>query len=63
MLVYAHANQLVISQNIAILPEREPAKRTKTAYIDMYSREKAVHASYEVGAIYGLIVKIKLAVE
>jgi hypothetical protein len=29
----------------------------------MYSREKAVHASYQVGSIYGLIVKIKLARE
>jgi len=29
----------------------------------MYSRKEAIHASYEVGGIYGLIVKIKLAVE
>ncbi|KAH6867031.1 hypothetical protein BKA58DRAFT_216328 [Alternaria rosae] len=50
-------------RNIAILPEREPVKRTRTAYIDMYSRDEAVRASYEVGSIYGLIVKIKLAVE
>jgi hypothetical protein len=29
----------------------------------MYSRKVAVRASYEVGGIFGLIVKIKLAVE
>ncbi|KAI4691472.1 uncharacterized protein J4E84_003766 [Alternaria hordeiaustralica] len=50
-------------RNITILPEREPVKRTRTAYIDMDSRKEAIRASYEVGSIYGLIVKIKLAVE
>jgi hypothetical protein len=29
----------------------------------MESRKEAIRASYEVGSIYGLIVKIKLAVE
>jgi hypothetical protein len=29
----------------------------------MDSRKAAVRASYEVGGIYGLVVKIKLAVE
>ncbi|KAG9196602.1 hypothetical protein G6011_01723 [Alternaria panax] len=50
-------------RNITILSKRDPVKRTRTAYVDMYSRKVAVHASYEVGGIFGLIVKIKLAVE
>ncbi|KAL1793116.1 hypothetical protein ACET3X_008098 [Alternaria dauci] len=50
-------------RNVTILSVRDPVKRTRTAYVDMYSREVAVRASYEFGGIFGLIVKIKLAVE
>ncbi|CAN9411628.1 unnamed protein product [Alternaria alternata] len=50
-------------RNVTILSVRDPFKRTRTAYVDMYSRKVAVRASYEVGGIFGLIVKIKLAVE
>ncbi|CAI9634972.1 unnamed protein product [Alternaria burnsii] len=50
-------------RNVTILSVRDPVKRTRTAYVDMYSRKVAVRASYEVGGIFGLIVKIKLAVE
>ncbi|CAN9389181.1 unnamed protein product [Alternaria alternata] len=50
-------------RNVTILSVRDPVKRTRTAYVDMYSRKVAVRASYEVGSIFGLIVKIKLAVE
>ncbi|KAB2100922.1 hypothetical protein AG0111_0g10775 [Alternaria gaisen] len=50
-------------RNVNILSVRDPVKRTRTAYVDMYSRKVAVRASYEVGGIFGLIVKIKLAVE
>lgn len=51
------------SRDVTLLSKRDPLKRTRTAYVDMYSRNVAVRASYEVGGIFGLIVKIKLAVE
>jgi hypothetical protein len=38
-------------------------KKNRAAHVDMDSRKAAVHASYEVGGIYGLVAKIKLAVE
>ena len=57
-----HAN-LLFSVDVTLLPDREPVKRTRTAYVDMDSRKVAVRASYEVGGIYGLVVKIRLAVE
>jgi hypothetical protein len=57
-----HAN-LLFSVEVTLLPERDPVKRTRTAHVDMDSRKATVHASYEVGGIYGLVAKIKLAVE
>lgn len=58
-----YTNAYFTSRNVTILSVRDPVKRTRTAYVDMYSRKVAVRASYEVGGIFGLIVKIKLAVE
>ncbi|KAF1953829.1 hypothetical protein CC80DRAFT_595399 [Byssothecium circinans] len=48
---------------ITILDERDPVKRTQTAYIDMDRREAARFASFIFGFIYGLRVDIRLAVE
>jgi hypothetical protein len=55
------ANKL-FSIDVTLLPERDPVKRTRTAHVDMDSRWAAVRASYEVGGIYGLVIKIQLAV-
>ncbi|CAE7201543.1 RNA-binding protein [Pyrenophora teres f. teres] len=49
--------------SITIHPERDQVKRTRTAHVDMTTRSSAVRASYEVGGIFGLMVKIRLAVE
>ena len=57
-----HAN-LLFSVDVTLLPDHDSVKRTRTAHVDMDSRKAAVRASYEFGAIYGLLVKIKLAVE
>jgi len=51
------------SRNLRILEERHPVKRTRTAYIDMYTRTAARQASYMVGSIYGLMVHVRLAEE
>ncbi|KAJ4321764.1 hypothetical protein N0V94_002731 [Neodidymelliopsis sp. IMI 364377] len=48
---------------ITFLPDRDPLRRTQTAHIDMSSKETAMRASYLTGAVYGLIVDIRLAVE
>jgi hypothetical protein len=53
----------VASRNLEILTEREPVKRTQTAYIDMYTRMAAKQASHTTGAIYGLMVNVRLAEE
>ncbi|USP79759.1 uncharacterized protein yc1106_07033 [Curvularia clavata] len=50
-------------RDITLLPDRDPVKRTRTAYVDMSSRTAAVCASFEFGYIYGLKVQSKLAVE
>jgi hypothetical protein len=54
---------LLSSVDVTLLPDRDPVKGTRAAHVDMDSRRAAVHASFEVGGIYGLVVKIKLAVE
>ena len=51
------------SVDIVLLPERDPLKRTQTAYIDMSSRKAVIQASYTTGEVYGLIFNVKLAVE
>ncbi|KAI2479513.1 RNA-binding protein [Pyrenophora tritici-repentis] len=55
--------EFFIDYSITIHPERDPVKRTRTAHVDMTTRSSAVRASYEVGGIFGLVVKIRLAVE
>ncbi|KAF1943473.1 hypothetical protein EJ02DRAFT_421315 [Clathrospora elynae] len=50
-------------RDVTLMNERDPIKRTKTAHVDMYTRKPAVRASYEVGAIFGLTLNIRLAVE
>ncbi|KAF1836618.1 hypothetical protein BDW02DRAFT_221251 [Decorospora gaudefroyi] len=50
-------------RKISLLAERVPVKGTRTAHVDMYSREAAVLASFEYGFIYALCVHMKLAVE
>lgn len=51
------------SADITLLPDRDPLKRTQTAYIDMASRKAAIQAAYTTGEIYGLIFEVKLAVK
>ena len=51
------------SREIRFLDEREPIKRTRTAYVDMYTRELAKRASRFIGHIFGLLVDINLAVD
>ncbi|KAF2034728.1 hypothetical protein EK21DRAFT_107856 [Setomelanomma holmii] len=50
-------------QEIKVLAERDPVKRTKLAHVDMYTRDAAVRASFMVGHVFGLMLKIQLAVE
>lgn len=54
---------LSASKNIRILDERVPIRRTRTAYIDMYTRNAAWMANNKFGFIYGLMVHSRLAVE
>ncbi|KAL5426812.1 hypothetical protein PMIN04_001748 [Paraphaeosphaeria minitans] len=49
-------------RNIKMLA-RDPASRTQTALVDMYTKDAAKQASYTMGAIFGLIVKTGLATE
>ncbi|KAL1595826.1 hypothetical protein SLS60_009516 [Paraconiothyrium brasiliense] len=49
-------------QDIKML-SRDPLSRTQTAHVDMYTRGAARQASYAMGSIFGLIVKIRLATE
>ncbi|KAJ4344563.1 uncharacterized protein N0V89_012307 [Didymosphaeria variabile] len=49
-------------QNIKMLA-RDPLSRTQTAYVDMYTQGAAKQASYSMGSIFGLIVKIRLAAD
>lgn len=51
------------STKITILPERDPMLGTKTAHIEMSSRKAALQASHATGSMYGLIYKVRLAVE
>ncbi|KAH8731331.1 hypothetical protein GQ44DRAFT_698563 [Phaeosphaeriaceae sp. PMI808] len=50
-------------RNIKILPSRDPISRTQIAHVDMSTRSIALEASYMTNNIFGLIPKIKLAVE
>lgn len=50
-------------RRVTLLSERDPVKGTRTAHVDMDSRRAAVYASFQHGHIFGLVVKIKLAVE
>jgi hypothetical protein len=56
-------NRVHNSQELKVLPVRDPVKRTKAAYIDMVTRAAAIRASYMTGDIFGLLLDIKLAVE
>lgn len=57
----ARANDLH-SKKIKMLA-RDPISRTQTALIDMYTKGEAEKASYIMGSIFGLVVKISLATE
>ncbi|EUC38660.1 hypothetical protein COCCADRAFT_32314 [Bipolaris zeicola 26-R-13] len=50
-------------RRVTLLPERDPVKGTRSVHIDMDSRRAAVYASFQHGHVFGLMVKIKLAVE
>lgn len=56
-------NMDVNSRRVTLLPERDPVKGTRSVHIDMDSRRAAVYASFQHGHVFGLMVKIKLAVE
>ncbi|KAF2441198.1 hypothetical protein P171DRAFT_91693 [Karstenula rhodostoma CBS 690.94] len=49
-------------RNIKMLA-RDPISRTQTALVDMYTKNAAKQASYIMGSIFGLVVKINLATE
>lgn len=46
---------------MTLLSECDPVKRTRSAHVDMFTRKAAIRASFEVGQIFGLVVKIQLA--
>jgi len=46
-----------------MLPGRHPVKRTKVAHMDMVSRQYAIEVSFMTGSIFGLMLKMELAVE
>ncbi|KAJ4301058.1 hypothetical protein N0V90_003148 [Kalmusia sp. IMI 367209] len=50
-------------RHIKLLEVRDPVKRTQTAHIDMQTRHAARQASFTMGSIYGLMVKVHLATE
>ncbi|KAH4005146.1 hypothetical protein HBI13_024800 [Parastagonospora nodorum] len=52
-----------VVEEIRMLPGRDPVKRTKVAHMDMVSRHYAIQASFMTGSIFGLMLKIELAVE
>ncbi|OAG00379.1 uncharacterized protein CC84DRAFT_1168485 [Paraphaeosphaeria sporulosa] len=49
-------------RNIKMLG-RDSTSRTQTALVDMYTKDAAKQASYTMGSIFGLLVKICLATE
>jgi hypothetical protein len=53
---------MFFSQELKMLPDRDPVKRTKVAHIDMYIREAAIRASFMTGGIFGLLLDLKLAI-
>jgi hypothetical protein len=50
------------SEEIKMQPGRDSVKRTKVAHMDMVSRHYAIRASFMTGSIFGLMLKIELAV-
>jgi len=50
------------SRAIKILEIRDPVKRTRTAQLDMWTRNAAIRASFLYGSIFGLYLNMELAV-
>ena len=50
-------------RDIIILKKHHPLKKTKVAYVDMWTRQAALRACYVTGHIFGLMVDISLAEE
>lgn len=50
------------SREIKVLTVRDPSRRTRTAQLDMWTRNAAVRASFLHGSIFGLKLIIELAV-
>jgi hypothetical protein len=55
-------NIVCSSQDVKILPGRDPIKRTQVAHVDFSTRDAAIRASFSIGNIFGLIPDLKLAV-
>lgn len=51
------------SEDVRLLPERDEIKGTKTAHMDMSTRQAAIRASHMTGGIFGLLLKLELVVE
>lgn len=51
------------SVEITFLPDRDALKRTRTAHVELSSRNAAIGASYITGQVYGLKFDVVLAVE
>ncbi|KAF2134199.1 hypothetical protein P153DRAFT_106817 [Dothidotthia symphoricarpi CBS 119687] len=50
-------------QEVRLLKQRDPIKRTQMAHIDFWKRKAAVEASFKIADIFGLCVNTRLAVE